>query len=350
MKLQFILRLIFIFILSNYTNSEPSRHHSSDKCLKNYYSEIFSSDCKPCPDDAICKKSIHNCRPGYYLDVKKQICTKCAKGSYSIDYFSKSCTSCYESSKCPDISLADQKGIDISTIISLAKISEEAYDNDNTDVTLQDYKVVENENEATKAIIGYEPSSKTVIIVFRGTAESENIENDLNISKEYLSIVPECEDCKVHEGFLISFDSLSEKIIETTKNLRNKYPDSEVIVTGHSLGGGMANIAAVLLEHLGMKVSLYTFGSPRVGNDKFVDYANKRLMKNIRVTYAEDPVTALPPRLFGYEHSGTEVHFYDNIKYFVLPKFWDRSQNLKGLNLDDHSGYKNISLNKRIKL
>lgn len=53
----------------------------------------------------------------------------------------------------------------------------------------------------------------------------------------------------------------------------NKDPNLRISVTGHSLGGAQASLAAVHLIKEGIvpqaKLELYTFGQPRVGNSQF---------------------------------------------------------------------------------
>jgi predicted lipase len=43
-----------------------------------------------------------------------------------------------------------------------------------------------------------------------------------------------------------------------------------VFCTGHSLGGALATLCALeMRQRLGLRVELYTFGSPRVGSPQF---------------------------------------------------------------------------------
>lgn len=55
-----------------------------------------------------------------------------------------------------------------------------------------------------------------------------------------------------------------------------KYTPDSIYYTGHSLGGAMASIAALKLEEegyaRGIKLLVYTFGQPRVGNRRFARY------------------------------------------------------------------------------
>ncbi len=68
-------------------------------------------------------------------------------------------------------------------------------------------------------------------------------------------------------------------------------------ITGHSLGGALATHAAVQLVSQGINVeALYTYGSPRVGDNKFSTWFDA-LVKSVkvRVSHGRDPVPHLPP-------------------------------------------------------
>ena len=68
----------------------------------------------------------------------------------------------------------------------------------------------------------------------------------------------------------------------------------ELLITGHSLGGSLASVAAVFLgmEFPKTKIRLFTFGSPRVGNRAFYDVfnENKNVIASYRFRAAYDPV------------------------------------------------------------
>ena len=95
----------------------------------------------------------------------------------------------------------------------------------------------------------------------------------------------------VHQGFLDAWESIEEKdekdnegilnILQQWKkellseNSENK--EMEIWVTGHSLGGAIATLAATSLSVQKFNVKgLYTFGQPRIGNGEFVEKAKQR--------------------------------------------------------------------------
>lgn len=59
-------------------------------------------------------------------------------------------------------------------------------------------------------------------------------------------------------------------MLSCVQDLKSKYPQGEILITGHSLGGAIAALTAVDVTKLGYKVNnFYTYGAPRVGNEEF---------------------------------------------------------------------------------
>jgi predicted lipase len=81
-------------------------------------------------------------------------------------------------------------------------------------------------------------------------------------------------------------------------------------IVGHSLGGALATHAALSLANQKMPVSiLYTYGSPRVGDQKFSEWYDYQIntSNKFRVTHGHDPVPHLPPHDFGFNHIPHEM-------------------------------------------
>jgi hypothetical protein len=92
------------------------------------------------------------------------------------------------------------------------------------------------------------------------------------------------------------FDDWSNRITEV---LRNSISDRKpILFTGHSLGGAMAILVAEKMFKLGFLYAVvYTFASPRVGDDEFT-YRYLSLVHNIR--NQGDVVPSLPPAALSY--------------------------------------------------
>lgn len=75
-----------------------------------------------------------------------------------------------------------------------------------------------------------------------------------------------------------------------------------------------------------IKVSLYTFGSPKVGNRNFKQLFNKIVPDTFRTCVDGDIVTAVPPRSSGYVHIGTEILLDGNESGSIIvdPSFVER--------------------------
>eukprot|EP00933_Yihiella_yeosuensis_P079795 TRINITY_DN9321_c0_g1_i1.p1 TRINITY_DN9321_c0_g1~~TRINITY_DN9321_c0_g1_i1.p1 ORF type:complete len:305 (-),score=49.85 TRINITY_DN9321_c0_g1_i1:208-1122(-) len=159
------------------------------------------------------------------------------------------------------------------------------------------------------------------VLVFRGTKNPENVVSDINILQ--VSPYASCPDCKVHQGFLEAWHSLKDEALSALRNLGCAQTASgsssgtrkEIKITGHSLGGAIAALAAWDLVSSGHKVSqVYTYGQPRTGNwawaSTFEDLMKRSKTAFYRVVHYKDPVPHLPSILFNYRHTGPEVYYY----------------------------------------
>ncbi len=106
---------------------------------------------------------------------------------------------------------------------------------------------------------------------FRG---SQDIKNWLINLQTTRTSYPACKDCSVHAGFYSGYLMVQKYVNAEVSDLLAKYPKARIMVTGHSLGGALAILAAMdlhtALSHQEMEI--YTFGQPRVGNYEFVKY------------------------------------------------------------------------------
>jgi hypothetical protein len=87
---------------------------------------------------------------------------------------------------------------------------------------------------------------------------------------------------------------------------------SPIVVAGHSLGAALATYYAAenALLHKIPNPGLWTFASPKVGDQGFVDAFNRLGLTSWRIVDKQDIVPHLPPGLF-YEHVNTEK-LYDS--------------------------------------
>lgn len=106
------------------------------------------------------------------------------------------------------------------------------------------------------------------------------------------------KEIKVHTGFYRSY-------LEIRDFMLNKFKDNkELVIYGQSLGGAVAQFAALDLQYNypDMKIKLITTGAPRVGNNEFKKSFNKRFKDYKRYSNGNDMITVLPPKIFGFVH------------------------------------------------
>lgn len=81
-------------------------------------------------------------------------------------------------------------------------------------------------------------------------------------------------DAQVHAGFLDAYNSVASDVLRIVKRQLATYPSYRIVVTGHSLGGAIAALAAISIKAALPRVplQLYTFGT-RLPVDCSCDYA-----------------------------------------------------------------------------
>lgn len=128
----------------------------------------------------------------------------------------------------------------------------------------------------------------TVFVAFRGTQVTSLRDLFADVAAPPLRWAGQG---RVHWGFWNSYRSVRETVDEWVA----KASWERLVVTGHSLGAAVATLMAALHD----RAELVTFGSPRVGNQAFVDRFAGRSAR--RYVDCVDGVPRLPPPL-GYRH------------------------------------------------
>lgn len=173
------------------------------------------------------------------------------------------------------------------------------------------------------------------IVVFRGTQEKTDMFTDARSLNPTADHTLEAGDASIfagaelHRGFKSARDEIWDPAPNSSADRRLKEARQEslltvlrkhaadgkdIVLTGHSLGGALATMVAAsasLQKTPGpngkpiMAKQVVTFGSPRVGNDAFVDAYDKRLgERTIPVHHHTDLVRGLPK--VGYDHQVAE--------------------------------------------
>lgn len=147
------------------------------------------------------------------------------------------------------------------------------------------------------------PERGYAVVTFRGTDSMRDVRIDLSIWPRRSGYG------RIHRGFLSQWDSIKRSILNEMQ--RAETPPT-IYVTGHSLGGALATIAALEMKknmpH--SNIIVWTFGAPRVGNAAFVQDFRNHIQESVRVVRKPDPVPLVPPFPY-YCHPETTCRRFD---------------------------------------
>ncbi|XVE81501.1 hypothetical protein DITRI_Ditri15bG0069600 [Diplodiscus trichospermus] len=185
---------------------------------------------------------------------------------------------------------------------------------------------LDNATTDTQVAIWRDAARRRLVIAFRGTEQArwKDLLTDLMLAPAGLN--PERiggdfkQEVQVHSGFLSAYDSVRIRIISLIKasigyidEIAETQHRWQVYVTGHSLGGALATLLALelsssqLAKSGAISVTMYNFGSPRVGNRRFAEVYNEKVKDSWRVVNHRDIIPTVP-RLMGYCHVAQPVY------------------------------------------
>jgi hypothetical protein len=133
------------------------------------------------------------------------------------------------------------------------------------------------------------------IIIIRGTANDANVLSDVDVR-----LVSDTRTgIRLHKGFRDASLGVME-IID-----RDHTIEHTVHITGHSLGGAVAQIIGMWLHKRGKNVQIYSYGSPKV-SDQVLSGGQP---SHWRVVRRSDPIPFTPP--WPYSHTGLFIDSQD---------------------------------------
>jgi triacylglycerol lipase len=148
------------------------------------------------------------------------------------------------------------------------------------------------QHKDVKIPIGFVAQRKeNYFLILRGTETVNEWIRNISISLSSFAIP---KYGRVHGGFLQTYKAVRKDIMEALSRIDLK---AKLYVAGHSLGGDLTTLALPDIEaNLNRKVSaLYTYGSPRVGDNTFVTAFNRAFgHRSFRVANTSDIVTSIP--------------------------------------------------------
>ena len=160
--------------------------------------------------------------------------------------------------------------------------------------------------ETTAIMFGWEDR---IVVAFRGT--EANLRDYLT-DATFLPV--NYNGAHIHSGFVTAYSLIAADIKRTIASWSGGKP-VQLWLTGHSLGGALATVAAFDLSD--QVSALVTFGSPRVGLKSFADRM-KHVNLYLRFVYVKDIITEQPSASFGYVHASPAVWFNDNCAMSIV--------------------------------
>ncbi len=145
------------------------------------------------------------------------------------------------------------------------------------------------------------------VVAFRGTDrdDSRTTLTDLDTRTK----PSQSGDYVLHKGFSDAFEQVWQPEIDPwLNNFRAKHSGGPVYFTGHSLGAALATIG--MARFTSGNSASYTFGCPRVGDDRFTQLVLSR-GPVFRFVNSQDIVTQIPLEILGtsyFRHVGVEKY------------------------------------------
>jgi hypothetical protein len=155
--------------------------------------------------------------------------------------------------------------------------------------------LVSGDDGISAVMVGHTASE--IIVAYRGTEPFDSLDHErmildwLDDLAVPLVASPNVQG-SVHAGFSHAVDELWSWLLTTLAALPKGLP---LYVTGHSKGGGMANIAAVKLVAAGYTPFVCTFEAARCGDPDFAAGYGAKVTHATRYEYQDDIVPLLPP-------------------------------------------------------
>lgn len=173
--------------------------------------------------------------------------------------------------------------------------------------------LIENKDTDTQCYLA--DYGNHAVLAFRGTEPTQvaDILSDLDLRKQEWHT----GSSSAHSGFVKAFESVRPRIEELLSGLTG---GCNLYITGHSLGGALATLAA---DKLGCKL-MVTFGSPRVGDRAFARHFELKLAGRYFRIFNRSDVVARVPTFVRFKHVGTPVFIDHRGLIWIRPSWYTR--------------------------
>lgn len=156
-----------------------------------------------------------------------------------------------------------------------------------------------------------------VIIAVRGNDSLRDVVFDAKVCS--VPVRGGAEGCEVHAGFEMQAERLYDQMRDCVTEMLQGAPDKDLIVTGHSGGGAIGGVLAMMFKDSvpNLRVSYAGFGSPGFANKKFRADFLARMDSAVTFRYCNDPI---PEALkFMYVHPAEQVRLGERREWRAFP-------------------------------
>ncbi|KAJ7100028.1 Alpha/Beta hydrolase protein [Mycena belliarum] len=182
--------------------------------------------------------------------------------------------------------------------------------------------------------VAYQPHTKQLIVAFSGTATTMQALYDVRALKHRHP----SRRGQVHSGFWRLYKGVKAFALEGIRKGLAAHGVTELVITGHSMGGAVSNLLLLdilrdetLVSTGSIPMKLVVFGAPRSGTRSLSRYWQELLDKRRRkygnaslVEYSvktyNDGVPSLPPRAFGYRHYAQSPLYLVHGRLYRVPR------------------------------
>lgn len=122
-----------------------------------------------------------------------------------------------------------------------------------------------------KAVVGKDSTNKVIVMSFIGSNDRPTFKQDIKYA--HVSDSAGAIQGRLEKGFYECYDSVKTTVFDWAKQYADANTDWDIVITGHSLGGATAHVAAAgwaaANPDLASRTTVFTYGAPRAGDLAF---------------------------------------------------------------------------------